>query len=296
MPVDDGPERAGEAIQAAHILSGYSVLARAESLHQYFPSPSTSIEPWPGEGADEVHHAALALDSELQVAMKQLDESCDSVESEGHHPEVGKLHGEYQLLNQLLTSLLIAAQNGRLSRWRGEDFGSSDHSNGGALAILVFNLAVYLKNAATNEGVVDEVSRLAREQLSCLKPNTSAESFKRVPTPKKPKRSTARGEGRDKCIAVLTKHHEYADGGCLNMEPIGNNELARLAEVSPSTATAFFNNEFNGRNRRGYAKYRVICRDAGRLTDSLKALRGEFSPHELYGRRPPGEDDREHDE
>jgi hypothetical protein len=30
---------------------------------------------------------------------------------------------------------------------------------------------------------------------------------------------------------------------------------------------------------------------AGRLADSLKALNGEFAPHELYGRRPAGEGD-----
>ena len=64
--------------------------------------------------------------------------------------------------------------------------------------------------------------------------------------------------------------------------------LATLAGVSPSTASAFFADKFQG-----YAKYRVVCRDAGRLADSLKALNGEFSPHDLYGRRPAGEDDRE---
>jgi hypothetical protein len=102
------------------------------------------------------------------------------------------------------------------------------------------------------------------------------------------KRSTERGEGQAKLIAALTKHHLYADGSCLNVEPIGNNELAKLAGVSASTASAFFNNKF-----KGHTKYRAVCRDAGRLADSLKALNGEFSPHHLYGRRPPGEDDRD---
>jgi hypothetical protein len=104
------------------------------------------------------------------------------------------------------------------------------------------------------------------------------------------KRSTERGEGRAKLIAALTKHHQYADGGCLNLEPIGNNELARLARVSESTASAFFKSEF-----KGLGKYRAICRDAGRLADSLKALNNEFSPHDLYGRRPADEDDRDDD-
>jgi len=47
-----------------------------------------------------------------------------------------------------------------------------------------------------------------------------------------PKRSTVKGEGRTKLIATLTKDHHYADGGCLKQDPIGNNELARLAKVS----------------------------------------------------------------
>jgi hypothetical protein len=94
----------------------------------------------------------------------------------------------------------------------------------------------------------------------------------------RPKRSTERGEGREKLIAALTKHHRYADGGCLNTEPINNNELARLAGVDKATASAFFKAKF-----RGHAKYRAACRDAGRLADALKVLNGEFSPHDLYG-------------
>jgi hypothetical protein len=105
---------------------------------------------------------------------------------------------------------------------------------------------------------------------------------------KKPKRSTRRGEGREKLIGALTKHHKYADGGSLNLEPIGNNELARTAVVSPSTASAFFNSEFEG-----HTKYKALCRDAGRLAAALKVLNGEFSPHHLYGQRPADEDDRD---
>jgi hypothetical protein len=100
----------------------------------------------------------------------------------------------------------------------------------------------------------------------------------------RPTRSTARGDARVKIIAALTRHHQYADGGCLNTEPIGVNDLARQAEVSRSTVSDFFEKEFEG-----HAAYKVVCRDAGRLVDSLKALRGEFSPHDLYGVRPPGE-------
>jgi hypothetical protein len=110
---------------------------------------------------------------------------------------------------------------------------------------------------------------------------------------KKPKRSSERGEARAKIIAALNKHHQYADGGCLNLEPIGNNELARLAEVDKSTTSAFFSREFNRGEKEGYRRYRLICRDPSRLAFSLKALNGEFSPHHFYGRLPPDEGERE---
>lgn len=106
-----------------------------------------------------------------------------------------------------------------------------------------------------------------------------------------PKRSTERGEGRTKLIAALTKHHQYADGGCLNLEPIGNNELAKAAGVSASTASAFFNDKFQG-----HTKYKALCRDAGKLTAALKLLNDEFAPYHLLGAASsdlaaPGQDD-----
>jgi hypothetical protein len=97
------------------------------------------------------------------------------------------------------------------------------------------------------------------------------------------KRSTERGEGRAKCIAKLTEHHRYAHGGCLNLEPIKNNELARLAEVAQSTASAFFNKNF-----KGHAKYRGFCQDQGRLLAALKLLNDEFAPHVLMADSPRG--------
>jgi hypothetical protein len=99
-----------------------------------------------------------------------------------------------------------------------------------------------------------------------------------VTTDPAPKRSTERGEGRAKLIAALTKHHQYADGGCLNLEPIGNNELAKAAGVSPSTASAFFNDKFQG-----HTKYKALSRDAAKLTAALKLLNDEFAPYLLLG-------------
>jgi len=109
---------------------------------------------------------------------------------------------------------------------------------------------------------------------------------------KKPKRSTERGEGQAKLIAALTKHHEYADGSCLNTAYIGNNELALLANVSNSTASEFFKKEFGG-----HTKYKnVYCSDIHLLTAALKKLNDEYVVDDLFGGSPPGEDDRDDDE
>jgi hypothetical protein len=75
------------------------------------------------------------------------------------------------------------------------------------------------------------------------------------------------------------------------MEPIGNNELARLAGVSVSTASAFFNKQF-----KGYTKYRAICANSSSLLAALKLLNQEFAPHLLFGAKPPGEDEHEDEE
>jgi hypothetical protein len=85
-------------------------------------------------------------------------------------------------------------------------------------------------------------------------------------------------------VAALTKHHRYADGGCLNYEPIGNNALARQAKVGKRTASAFFTKEFHGHSR-----YKRLCNDTPRLIAALKALNGEFQPHDFYNARTPAE-------
>jgi hypothetical protein len=105
-------------------------------------------------------------------------------------------------------------------------------------------------------------------------------------TTKRPKKSTERGEARRKIIAVLTKHHRYADGSCLNFEPIGNNDLARKAGVEESTASAFFKKEF-----KGHSEYRAAClRNDSGLVTVLMLLNDEFPAHlVLYGSTPPGE-------
>jgi hypothetical protein len=120
------------------------------------------------------------------------------------------------------------------------------------------------------------------------------QSLEQKPRPSK-KRSTERGDGRLKLISALTKHHQYADGGCLNQEPIGNNELAKAAGVSPSTASAFFNDKF-----KGHTKYKALCRDTGKLAAALKLLNDDFAPYHLLGekaaaRADPKQDDDDSD-
>jgi hypothetical protein len=107
--------------------------------------------------------------------------------------------------------------------------------------------------------------------------------------PRKAKRSTQPGGARLKLIAALTEHHEYAKGGCLNLDPIGHNELARLADVGQGSANRFFDDEFGG-----YENYRTLCADKERLIAALKLLNQEFTPQVfLYGARPPGEGERD---
>jgi len=101
----------------------------------------------------------------------------------------------------------------------------------------------------------------------------------------KAKRSTARGEGRDKILAALNLHHQYAAGSCLNFEPIGVRRLAREAQVSKDCASQFFKKDFGN-----HAKYKAACRrDAARILAWLKLLNNDYSPHPLFASTPPGE-------
>jgi hypothetical protein len=112
----------------------------------------------------------------------------------------------------------------------------------------------------------------------------------------KPKRSTEKGEARVKIIPALTKHHQYADGGCLNTEPIGVRELARKADVSADSVTQFFKKEF-GEEKGAHTRYKASCRDAALLGAWLKLLNEDYSPHPLFASNPPGEGrDREPEE
>ncbi len=119
--------------------------------------------------------------------------------------------------------------------------------------------------------------------------------------PLKPKRSTKKGEARDKLIAALLLHHKYDREGCLNWEPIGNNDLARAAgKVSPTSAKNFFDKYFGidaagdpakkAKKTNGHYQYRALClRNPIKVLNVLKALNRDFAVDDLYGDSLPSE-------
>ncbi len=96
---------------------------------------------------------------------------------------------------------------------------------------------------------------------------------------KPPKRSTVKGEARDKIIAGLTKHHEYSDGSCLNTDPIQVGGFANSIGVSKASVSDFLKKEFG---KPGYQTYRIACNDASKLGHALKIINGELTPRILF--------------
>jgi hypothetical protein len=106
-----------------------------------------------------------------------------------------------------------------------------------------------------------------------------------APPPAKPKRSTERGEAVAKLIAALSQHHGYGSHNGLRYDAIGNNDLAKIADVGKATTSAFFKTEFGG-----HGKYKAMCaKDRPALARHLIRLNGEPMSHFSYGRTPPGE-------
>lgn len=141
---------------------------------------------------------------------------------------------------------------------------------------------------AEEPGTLRARMRVLRDAIHAQTPSESAQAVMQSKTsPTLPSRtvstnkSTSPRDAEAKLIAALTHHHRYANEGCLNQEPIGNNQLARLAKVSPSTASAFFQKQF-----KGYAKYRAACSHPAGLLPALKLLNQDYTPHLLYGGEP----------
>ncbi|HCK52835.1 MAG TPA: hypothetical protein DIC23_06425 [Planctomycetaceae bacterium] len=124
------------------------------------------------------------------------------------------------------------------------------------------------------------------------------EPSQRQKTEVRNKKSTNKGDAQTKIIGALSAHHQFDGGECLNLEPIGSNELARLAEVSKSSASLFFQKQFaaehptSGEGRR---KYREACRSSYKLSLEIKRIRDELIPTELWNSLPVdhGDDDGE---
>jgi hypothetical protein len=103
------------------------------------------------------------------------------------------------------------------------------------------------------------------------------------PPPKKA--STESGEARTKIIAALTQHHRYANGSCLNLDPVNVRALSRACGAAKSSVSRFFEKQFGG-----HAKYRnVYCADLHRMVAALKKLNGEYTVDDLFGGTLPGE-------
>lgn len=93
---------------------------------------------------------------------------------------------------------------------------------------------------------------------------------------KQKKKSTQKGEAKAKLLAGLLKYHNYSDGSCLVLEPVGNNELAKIAKVSTASASRFFEVTFGG-----YKQYAKRCQDIQLLVTHLRILSGDLRPREL---------------
>ncbi|MFN9368659.1 MAG: hypothetical protein ACK6CT_07805 [Planctomycetia bacterium] len=135
----------------------------------------------------------------------------------------------------------------------------------------------------------------ATERISTPAPGVStplngddAQSAESKPQPPvREKRSTEKGEAEAKLIAALAAHHKYSDGSCLNLEPVKNNALARLADVDQGSASYFFKKHF-----RGHRQYTADCQKSGRLSGILAALVGDVAGWKLFGRVPASEGSR----
>ncbi len=195
----------------------------------------------------------------------------------------------YDPIVNALRSIATIARANQASRL------SNSHENEVLAATRTILETVRSLEAAEIDGVFSAILegplRISKDATSSstLSVETQVESTRSSPSRRK--RSTERGEAQTKLIATLTSHHRYRDGGCINLEPIGNNELARLADVGISSATRLFRKWFGT-----HGKYMGICRrNEAKLIDTIKAMNGDFVPSREpnYGAAPPAEMERD---
>lgn len=156
-----------------------------------------------------------------------------------------------------------------------------------SLMKAIRDASVFSRTAAATEPTTAAVSA-----ISSL-PNADDPHFADIApqTLVRKKRSTEKGEAEAKLIAALAAHHEYSDGSCLNLDPVRNNAIARVAEVNQGSATHFFKKHFRGRKQ-----YIRICQDPESLSLILGALVRDMPAWKLFGRAPASEGGRAEDE
>ncbi|QEL16651.1 hypothetical protein [Limnoglobus roseus] len=132
---------------------------------------------------------------------------------------------------------------------------------------LVFSIPLFLNMPFTRDPELDEGGES----------DPPAGDGRREPgTPPKSKRSTHKGDAQAKMPVVLLKHHNYAEDGGVTPDPINNNELARRAGVSTSTASKLFADVFEGHD-----KYKIMCRNVRKFALRLGVLAGDI-PMQRY--------------
>lgn len=178
--------------------------------------------------------------------------------------------------------------------------GGAAESTDGTFRLARLRGSIWLASAEVLERLAEKASRPAVEPAAGAGPRSDAAPGKPQSadvaspppkTPVKPKKSTVKGEGQAKLIAALAKHHKYADGECLNMKPIGNNQLAEMADVARSTVHGFFKKQFGS-----LSEYRATCaRNPSGLAMKIGVLNGDVQRKGLahFGRNPPGEGGRD---
>jgi hypothetical protein len=118
------------------------------------------------------------------------------------------------------------------------------------------------------------------------------------PAGKKPvadrKRSTAKGDAREKIRSGLLEHHGFSNGVVGKWEPIQVNEFAGKIGVSSSRVSNFIR---EGDWWRDHAAYSAACnRGDPRVAVWLALVSGEMPDWNTYGRNPPGESSEPDDE
>ncbi|RCS49203.1 hypothetical protein DTL42_11730 [Bremerella cremea] len=94
----------------------------------------------------------------------------------------------------------------------------------------------------------------AVESINPFDSKSATSSHGETTTSIRKKKSTASGDAQSKILGALEKHHQGGDTP--NSAPIGVSELARMADVSKSTASEFFK-RFAG----GHHEYQRLCRE-----------------------------------